>query len=232
MYDKIIPREDCTFIKSTYLDNPFLEPETIKEIERLKIDDNYWRIYGLGEKGMSMAVIFRNTSLIDKIPDNIKFIAYGLDWGYSSDPTALVEVYANDTDIYLNEIIYERALTNQDIGNRMRDLNIDRHQEIIADSAEPKSIEEIYRMHFNIKPAKKGADSIRMGIDVMRRYKINITKNSINTIKEFRNYKWKQDKNGNSLPVPVDSFNHSVDAVRYICLNKLIKNNSGKYYVS
>jgi len=103
---------------------------------------------------------------------------------------------------------------------------------IIADSAEPKSIEEVYRMNFNIKPAKKGADSIRVGIDIMRRYKIHITKNSINTIKEFRNYKWKQDKNGQTLPFPVDSFNHSVDAVRYVCLNKLITNRSGEYYVS
>ena len=231
LYDKIITRDDCTFIKSTYLDNPFLEPETIKEIERLKVDDNYWRVYGLGEKGVSMSTIFRNTNLINKIPDNVKFVGYGLDWGFSNDPTALIEVYSDDENIYLNELIYERGLTNQDIGNKMKELKIERHNEIIADSSEPKSIEEIYRMHFNIKPAKKGADSIRLGIDIMRRYKINITKNSINTIKEFRNYKWKQDKNGQTLPVPVDAFNHSVDAVRYLCLNKLMTSNSGTYYV-
>jgi len=231
LYDKIITRDDCTFIKSTYLDNPFLEPETIKEIERLKVDDNYWRVYGLGEKGVSMSTIFRNTNLINKIPDNVKFVGYGLDWGFSNDPTALIEVYSDDENIYLNELIYERGLTNQDIGNKMKELKIERHNEIIADSSEPKSIEEIYRMHFNIKPAKKGADSVRLGIDIMRRYKINITKNSINTIKEFRNYKWKQDKNGQTLPVPVDAFNHSVDAVRYLCLNKLMTSNSGTYYV-
>tara|TARA_R100001015_G_C4633538_1_gene198645 strand:- start:1895 stop:3049 length:1155 start_codon:yes stop_codon:yes gene_type:complete len=231
IYDKVISRDDCTFIKSTYLDNPFLEEETIKEIERLKIDDNYWRIYGLGEKGVSMSTIFRNTILCDKIPERAKFIAYGLDWGFSSDPTALVELYATDTDLYMNEILFERGLTNQDIGDRMKELQIQRNDEIIADSSEPKSIEEVYRMNFNIKPSLKGKDSIRLGIDIMRRYKINITKNSINMIKEFRNYKWKQDKNGNTLPVPVDAYNHTIDAIRYICLNKLMKNNQGKYYV-
>ena len=231
LYDKIITRDDCTFIQSTYLDNPFLQPETIKEIERLKIDDNYWRVYGLGEKGVSMSTIFRNTKLIDKIPDEAKFVAYGLDWGFSSDPTTLIEVYVFDTNLYLNELIYETNLTNQDLGQKMQDIDIQRNDEIVADSAEPKSIEEIYRMQFNIKPSKKGGDSVRVGIDIMKRYIINITKRSINTIKEFRNYKWKQDKNNVVLPVPVDAYNHAVDAVRYVCLNKLMKNNSGRYYV-
>ena len=113
----------------------------------------------------------------------------------------------------------------------MQDIDIQRNDEIVADSAEPKSIEEIYRMQFNIKPSKKGGDSVRVGIDIMKRYIINITKRSINTIKEFRNYKWKQDKNNVVLPVPVDAYNHAVDAVRYVCLNKLMKNNSGRYYV-
>ena len=135
LYDKIITRDDCTFIKSTYLDNPFLEPETIKEIERLKVDDNYWRVYGLGEKGVSMSTIFRNTNLINKIPDNVKFVGYGLDWGFSNHPTALIEVYSDDENIYLNELIYERGLTNQDIGNKMKELKIERHNEIIADSS-------------------------------------------------------------------------------------------------
>ena len=232
IYSDICTRDDCDTYITTFEDNAFLDPQIKNEILRMKEKDaDRWRVYGLGEKGVSMSTIFRNTNLINKIPDNVKFVGYGLDWGFSNDPTALIEVYSDDENIYLNELIYERGLTNQDIGNKMKEFKIERHNEIIADSSEPKSIEEIYRMHFNIKPAKKGADSVRLGIDIMRRYKINITKNSINTIKEFRNYKWKQDKNGQTLPVPVDAFNHSVDAVRYLCLNKLMTSNSGTYYV-
>jgi phage terminase large subunit len=232
IYENVLPREDCTFIKSTYLDNPFLQKETIKEIERLKeLDENYWRVYGLGERGVSQQTIFKNYDLIDTIPENAKFIAYGLDFGFSADPTAIIEVYRHDLDLYLNEIVYRKGLTNQDIGKRLTDFNINRQQEIVADSAEPKSIEEIYRLGFNIKPAKKGPDSIKNGIDIMKRYRLKITKKSVNLIKEIRNYKWMQDKNNRILNKPVDAFNHSIDAIRYVCLNKLNVNHSGKYYV-
>jgi phage terminase large subunit len=232
IYDNVLTRKDCTFIKSTYLDNPFLDNETIKEIERLKeLDENYWRVYGLGERGASQQTIFRNYDLIDKIPDNAKQVAYGLDFGFSADPTALIEVFKHDLDLYINEVIYEKGLTNQDIAEKLKLYNVERQIEIIADSAEPKSIEEIYRMGFNVKPSRKGADSIKNGIDIMKRYKIKITKNSLNVIKEIRNYKWLQDKNNKILNKPVDAFNHTIDAIRYVCLNKLNVNHSGNYYV-
>ena len=232
IYENVLPREDCTFIKSTYKDNPFLDTQTIKEIERLKdLDENYWRVYGLGERGVSQQTIFKNYDLVDSIPQNAKFIAYGLDFGFSADPTAIIEVYRHDLNLYLNEIVYTKGLTNQDIGKRLTDFNINRQQEIIADSAEPKSIEEIYRLGFNIKPAKKGADSVKNGIDIMKRYRLKITKKSVNLIKEIRNYKWMQDKNNRILNKPVDAFNHCLDSIRYVCLNKLNVNNSGKYYI-
>lgn len=236
LYTQLIDadRDDVDFHVSTYKDNPFLEESTIKEIERLKeTDENLWRIFGRGLRGQSTETIFPVFNIVDDIPENAKEVALGLDFGFSADPTSLVRVYKHDLDIYIDELIYERGLTNQDIANRIKELNIERRAECFADSSEPKSIEEIFRMNvINIKPAKKGHDSIRIGIDVMKRHKINITKRSVNTIKEFRNYKWIKDKNNEITNKPIDAFNHTIDAVRYVCLNKLMVSYSGKYYVS
>lgn len=230
LYEKVIPRDDAEFFKTTYLDNPFLPKDLVDEIERLReTDEYYWTVYGLGERGVSKEVVF-HTSTVPKVPEEAKLVAYGLDWGYSNDPTVLVGVYLRGDEIYMDELLYETRLTNPDIADRLRVLGVDRRMEIIADSSEPKSIEEIHRMNFNIKPAKKGSDSIRIGIDAMRRYKLFITDNSVNLIKEFRNYKWQTDRNARILNIPVDLWNHGVDAVRYVCLNKLIKK-TGKYYV-
>ena len=236
LYSQIIDadRDDVDFHISTYKDNPFLEESTIKEIERLKeVDINLYRVFGEGQRGVASETIFPVFSIIDSIPENASEIALGLDFGFSADPTSLIKVYKHDLDLYVDELIYERGLTNQDIAHKIKDLGIDRSIEIYADSAEPKSIEEIFRMGgINIKPAKKGADSIRIGIDVLKRHKLNITKRSVNAIKEFRNYKWIKNKNNEITNKPIDAFNHAVDAVRYVALNKLMVSYSGKYYIS
>jgi phage terminase large subunit len=233
IYDKVMNRDDCTFIKSTYLDNPFLPDETIKEIERLRdLDSNYWQIYGLGDMAQPTETIFRQFEIANVIPSDAILIAIGLDWGYSNDPTAIVEVYRLNDDLYINELLYSKGLTNQDIAEKLRELNITRQTEIIADSAEPKSIEELYRQGFNIKGAKKGADSINMGIDVLRRFKLHITKNSTNALNEFKYYKWLTDKNGHIVNKPAtNQQDHILDACRYVALNKLMTNHSGKYYI-
>ena len=233
IYDNVINRDDCTFIKSTYLDNPFIPDETIKEIERLKqLDSNYWTIYGLGDIAQPTETIFRQFELCNNIPTEANLVAIGMDFGYSNDPTAIVEVYKLNDDLFINELLYSKGLTNQDIANKLRELGITRQTEIIADSAEPKSIEEIHRLGFNVKPAKKGADSINMGIDILRRYKIHITKNSTNAINEFKYYKWLVDKNGQVINKPAtNQLDHLIDAVRYTALNKLTTNYSGKYYI-
>ncbi len=229
IYEKVHTRDDCTFLQSTYKANPFLDEDTIAEIERLKeIDPDYWRVYGLGEIGTIQTMIFRNFNLVDDVQGRL--IGYGLDFGFTNSPTALVEVRQLDDSLYIRELLYEKRLTNTDLANKMRELGLDRQTEIVADSAEPKSIEEVYRQGFNIKPAKKGA-GIHLGIDIMRRYKLNITKDSLNAIKEFRGYKWATDKNGDVLNTPVKVNDHLVDAVRYLCLNKLSINHSGKYYI-
>mgnify|MGYP003144846471 FL=1 len=229
IYEKVHTRDDCTFLQSTYQANPFLDDDTIAEIERLKdIDPDYWRVYGLGEIGTVQTMIFRNFNLVDDVQGRL--IGYGLDFGFTNSPTALVEVRQLDDNLYIKELLYEKRLTNTDLANKMKALGIDRQTEIVGDSAEPKSIEEIYRQGFNIKPAKKGA-GIHLGIDIMRRYKLHITKDSLNAIKEFRGYKWATDKNGDVLNTPVKVNDHLVDACRYLCLNKLSVNHSGKYYI-
>jgi phage terminase large subunit len=227
-------RDDVDFHISTYRDNPFLEESTISEIERLKeIDENLYRVFSEGQRGVATETIFPTFNIVDDIPDNAKEIALGLDFGYSADPTSLVKVYKHDLDLYVDELLYEKGLTNQDIAHKIKELGIDRSIEIYADSAEPKSIEEIYRMGgINIKPAKKGSDSIRIGIDVIKRHKLNITKRSLNAIKEFRNYKWIKDKNNQITNKPIDAYNHAIDAVRYVALNKLMVSYSGKYYIA
>ena len=229
IYDKVLTRNDCTFIKSTYLANPFLGKDTIAEIERLKeIDPEYWEVYGLGNVGNIQTAIFRNFQLTDEVQG--KLIGYGLDFGFTNSPTALVAVYQSDDNLYIKEMLYEKRLTTTDLANKLKEFRIDRQSEIVADSAEPKTIEEIYRQGFNIKPAKKGA-GIHLGIDIMRRYKLHITKDSLNAIKEFRGYKWATDKNGDVLNTPVKVNDHLIDATRYLCLNKLSVNHSGKYYI-
>ena len=229
IYDKVITRDDCTFIKSTYKANPFLDKDTIAEIERLKdLDPDYWRVYGMGEIGSIQTMIFRNFQLVDEVQGRL--IGYGLDFGFTNSPSALVAVYQSDDNLYIKEMLYEKRLTNTDLANKLKEFRIDRQSEIIGDSAEPKSIEEIYRQGFNIKPAKKGA-GIHLGIDIMRRYKLHITKDSLNAIKEFRGYKWATDKNGDVLNTPVKVNDHLIDATRYLCLNKLSINHSGKYYI-
>tara|TARA_R110000782_G_scaffold11711_6_gene35336 strand:+ start:736 stop:1896 length:1161 start_codon:yes stop_codon:yes gene_type:complete len=231
IYEKVKTRDDADFYITTYKDNPFLAPEIKKEIERLKdTDENYWNIYGLGQVGASRSLIFKS-QLIESIPEEAKFLSYGMDFGYTNDPTTLVSVYKHDTKLYFKEHIYRTGMTNRDIVNELERLGLGRRDEIYADSAEPKSIDEIHRFGWNVKPATKGRDSINIGIDMMKRYSLFITKESTNTIKEFRNYKWKEDKNGVVLNDPVDSYNHSIDAIRYALYNKLSRPNYGRYAV-
>lgn len=229
IYDKVLTREDVEFYQTTYKDNPFLSNEIITEIERLKnTDENYWRVYGLGERGQSRSLIFDFKTIKD-IPHNAKLVSRGLDFGFSNDPTSMVETYVLDQDMFVNELIYRTGMTNQDIGNEFKRLGLDRRDEVFCDSAEPKSIEEIHRMGFNAKPTYKGA--INIGIDMIRRYKLHVTENSINTIKELRNYKYIEDKNGQLTNKPIDAFNHSLDALRYSVVNKLGRPNYGSYAI-
>jgi phage terminase large subunit len=229
IYDQVLTREDVEFYQTTYKDNPFLSNIIKEEIERLKtIDENYWKIYGLGERGQSRSLIYSfNTT--KQIPQEAKRVSYGLDFGFTNDPTCLIETFTHGDNMYVQEHIYRTGMTNQDIANEFKRLGLDRRDEIFADSAEPKSIEEIHRMGWNIKPTFKG--SINIGIDMIRRYKLIVTEDSINTIKELRNYKYIEDKNGQLTNKPIDAYNHALDSLRYSIVNKLTKPNYGKYAI-
>ena len=232
IYDEVIPRADAEFFQTTYKDNPFLEQSVVDEIERLQdTDENYWRVYGLGERGSSPSVIFPQWQAVDHPAEGAKLVAHGLDWGYANDPTALISVYRRGHELFFQEQLYSTSLTNPDISEELDRLGIGREL-IIADSAEPKSLEELHRLGWNIKPSRKGPDSVRQGIDIMKRHRLHIVGDSPNLTKELRNYKWQTDKNGRNINRPVDTFNHAVDAIRYVCLNKLTTSHSGKYYIS
>tara|TARA_R110000868_G_scaffold133271_2_gene344790 strand:+ start:1404 stop:2576 length:1173 start_codon:yes stop_codon:yes gene_type:complete len=218
---------------STFKDNPFLELSIIEEIERLKtINPEYYKIYGLGLPGNNVGTIF-SISIIDEIPEDAEFVAFGMDFGFSIDPSTLVCISKKDKDLYIDELLYKKGMVTAEIIKHLTDLQIDRN-EIWADSAEGRLIEEIYRSGFNIKPVKKGKDSIKMGIDLMQQYRLNVTKRSTNTIQEFSEYVWMVDKNGNFENIPVDYSNHSIDAIRYVCMERLNakKIKAGQYSIS
>lgn len=229
IYDKIIPRDDSAFYKTTYLDNPFLETSIRSEIERLKdTDELYWQVYGLGERGVSKSVIFKYIEY-DILPEDAQLISYGMDFGYTNDPTTLVAVYQKDYDLYIKELLYRTMMTTNDIHNVLKQ-HLQR-EPIYADSAEPRVIDELRRMGWNIRPSIKGRDSINAGIDLLKRYRLNIYKDSINAIQEFRNYKWVEDKTGKLTNRPEDNHNHLIDAVRYSTYSILSKPNFGKYFI-
>ncbi len=230
IYDRVIPREDCDFYQTTYRDNPFLDEKIKQEIERLQYtDEDYWRIYGLGERGMSRATVFQFGTA--EIPQEAKLLSYGLDFGFTNDPSAIVAIYQHGDNLYLDELLYRTGMTNRDLHHHLQSLGLDRRDEIFADSAEPKSIEELHRFGWNIKPTAKGQDSINAGIDILKRHKIFATARSNNLIKELQNYKWTEDKNGNLLNKPIDVMNHALDAARYAVFNKLSKPNYGRYSI-
>ena len=228
IYDNVITRKDCAFYKTTYLDNPFLEDVIRDEIERLKeTDDQYWQIYGLGERASSINTIFKYAE-VNKIPDDAKLISYGMDFGYSNDPTTLVSVFVMEHNLYIKEHLYRTQMTTQDINIFLREQNLLTNP-IYADSAEPRLIAELRRMGHNIFPSLKGKDSINAGIDLLKRYKLHITSDSNNAIQEFRNYKWKEDKSGRLINIPEDKHNHIIDPCRYATYSILSRPNFGKY---
>jgi phage terminase large subunit len=232
LYDHVLTRDDHEFFQTTYLDNPYLSDAVVSEIERLKeADPDYWRVYGLGERGISRSTILTHWKAVPQVPDSWKLMNYGLDFGYTNDPTAIVAIYTDGHGFCLDEICYATGLTNAAIAQTLRDANVGRGTMVVADSAEPKSIDEIHGHGFNIHPARKGPDSVRSGIDFLRSRPLLITERSLNGIKELRNYKYKEDKNGRQLNEPVDAFNHFIDASRYAITFNQTNPNFGRYAI-
>ena len=235
-------RDDVCRIHSTMLDNPNNPPEIINKIRSYEptpenveqgTADNYmWEVYGLGKKARLQGAIYTNWDIIPELPTECKFIGYGLDFGFTNDPTALVSLYIKDNELYWDELLYETGLltvkaNEMDSGDALVDkLNFlvsSKNSFMFADSSDPRSIETIRRTGFNIKGADKGQDSVVAGINLLKGYKMHITKRSINLENELRKYKWAEDKTGKSLNIPVDANNHACDAMRYIATMTLNK---------
>jgi phage terminase large subunit len=225
---------DADFIILTYKDNEALDNSIVEQIEknRLKAEtstywSNWWRVYGLGEIGMLEGVIFSNWKQIDSIPKDARLIGIGLDFGYTNDPTAAVEVYTWNGQRILNELVYKTGMINSDIAKILPD-----NVPIYADSSEPKSIEEIRRYGKTIKGVTKGKDSINFGIQIMQSQEYLVTSNSTNLIKELRGYIWDTDKTGVRLNKPIDYNNHSIDAARYHEMEVLgVNPHYGQYFI-
>ena len=250
VHTEIIPQPNADFLLLTYKDNEAVSKQTLEDLfikkskaffnpnlpdeELIKpenVKSSYWsnwyKVYGLGEIGMLEGVIFSNWKLIDTIPKEAKLIGIGLDFGYTNDPTAIIEVYNYNGQRLINELKYQTGMLNSDIAKLLP-----KHVPVYADSSEPKSIDEIRRYGITIKGVTKGKDSINYGIDVMQRQDYLVTTQSTNLIKELRAYCWDTDKSGTRLNKPVDTNNHAVDALRYHEMETLgINSNYGTYAI-
>ena len=234
-HEELINDNDTDYIVLTYMDNEACPESAVNFInkakERAKTSsywDNWYKVYGLGMIGSLQGTVFE-FSQVDQIPNDAEFISYALDWGFTNDPTAIIVTYRYNGELYVKELLYSTGLTNSDIINRMDALKISKHKHIVADSAEPKSIEDLRRAGYSMQASQKGKDSINNSIDILKQYKLNITKDSVNLIKELRSYAWEQDKEGNYTNKPIDFNNHAIDALRYVALNKLRRNNNFDY---
>ena len=221
-------KDTCYWFKTNYKDNSFIQQAVIDEIEALKDkDENLYRVFTLGERGIARELVFTKFTEEKEIPKEAKLLGYGLDFGFK-DPNTLVSVYKLQEHLYFKELIYDSNLTISDLIYRMKQLDLNRTDNIWADSANPSAIEEIRRNGFNIKPTSK--TTIQYGLDLLYRHYIHIV-DSPNIVREFNSYKYKTDKDGRILGVPEDKNNHSIDAIRYCVEMELNPKqiNRGKY---
>ena len=204
------------FIHSTYLDNPYVSQNTIDMLNRSKnTDPNFYRVYALGLVGSQEGLIFNNWSITDDYNVENQRVIYSIDFGFSNDPSCCICTYKQNGELWVDELFYNIGMTNSDISEQLKINNIKpKYDEIIADSAEPKSIDELFHRGWNIKGSVKGPDSVNQGIDIIKQYKLNISRRSTNLIKELRNYQWLRDREGKYINKPSGP-DHCIDAMRY-----------------
>jgi len=211
-YEHVANRDDVDHIILTYKDNEALDPAIVAAIEQRKGRPTWWKVYGEGQLGEVEDRIYTGWKIIDEIPHEARLERYGLDFGYKNDPTAIIAIYYFNGGYILDEVLYQKGLSNKQIADTL--LN-HRKALTIADSSEPKSIDEIRLYGINVTATTKGPGSVLQRIQMMQDQQISVTKQSINTIKEYRNYLWENDKNGRILNEPIGIFNHAMDAACY-----------------
>lgn len=242
--ERIECKDNCILIRSTYKDNPFLTDLQIREIEDQKNDVNWWKVYGLGVEGELDGLIY-SFEQIDKLPDKDEFSnlieLQGLDFGFTNDPTARVQIFADHRkkELYVRERCYQTHMQNRHIIEDLRMDGVSSYCEIYADCAEPKSIADIQEAGFNVIPCDKDApvqsEKLKFQLQWMQGWKLYVTKDSLNLIRELRNYTWLKDKDGNTLNQPDTKghFDHLLDALRYAVWSRFGQNAGyGEYNIS
>ena len=218
VHTDIQPRENCASIHSTYKDNPYLTAEQIAEIEGQKHDANWWRVYGEGLVGQLEGLIFEFEQ-VDAMPERGGMIeTYGIDFGFTNDPTAICHTFIDTRkrELWFDEVCYQRGMLNADIVAALKGAGVRGSVPVICDAAEPKTIAEIHNNGYNALPCYK-ATRVAEQLQAMRGYKIHVTKQSINAVRELRGYVWMKDKDGRLLNEPTPYNNHFIDAARYSC---------------
>jgi len=213
VHDDVIPNTDHDFLILTYKDNDALPAAVVAELESRKNKPDWWKVYGEGQIGGQEGRVYTDWTPIDGIPQGARLERFGLDFGYTNDPTALVAIYYYDGGYIFDELVYTKGLSNKQIADVIN--NQDKKALVIADAAEPKSIDEIRSYGVLIQPAVKGQGSVKQGIALVQDQQISVTKRSTNLIKESRNYLWEKDVNEKPTGEPIGIWNHCMDAVRY-----------------
>lgn len=207
--------EDLDFITLTYKDNEALDAASVKSIESRKGNKAWFRVYGLGLLGEVEGRVYTGWKSIDKVPHEARLMRYGLDFGYSRDPAVLIAVYYYNGGYIFDEVLYARGMSNQRIAEVINDQP--GHAIVVADSAEPKSIDEVHSYGVPIVPVRKGKDVKNSSINYIQDQRISFTTRSVNLAKEYRSYLWATDKDGNQFKPPKaqDFDDHAMDALRY-----------------
>lgn len=223
-HNKLIGRKGVKFLRSNYTHNPFIDGKTRQKIELYKeTDPERWRVYGLGYTGRVQGVVFPKVTWVSEFPADCKKVSYGLDFGFTNDPTALVKQGELGGERFAELLLYESGLTNSDLSNFFVSLGISKNAQMFADGAEPKSIATLRRLGWNIKAAPKGKDSILWGINKIKEIPLNLVQNE-HFKREQLNYKW-IEKSGQFLNKPIDKYNHAFDALRYSIAGREKKGN-------
>ena len=234
-HKQVLVDSDAELEVLTYKDNEALPQTIVNEIEKARVKaktstywDNWWKVYGLGQIGSLEGVCITDWREIE-LPNEARLLCYGLDWGYSNDPSSLVALYKYNNAYIFDEVLYQKGLLNSEISNLLKSHEI--KELIYADSAEPKSIAELNSYGHQILPVSKGRDSIVYGINLINQNEVYVTSRSKNLINELRNYIWLKDKEGNKMNKPIDAYNHAIDAMRYALTSQLADPHKGEYHI-